>query len=585
MELASQSLDNDTRGWVMCVVSGIACIFGASIICVDFVVRLFPGKHNFRIQESNFFLASSLSLSFGVMMFSALYSMLPESKGYLEKDGWDDQPAGMLIMGCFTGGFFGIQAVSRLLHRLMPSHVVDCDHTHDDTPPPQDSHSCDRHRRQSRVSRARRRLSRPPSSSRHAANKMNTEHLVPQDDVDGTAVVAIESTPLLPTTTPAISSSSTTTTTTATTIETDIHGDRKPSHTQHPPAARAEMMQRSASSRAPSRPSRHRTRTSAEPSARRPSLFNVQRRLISFVKDTKCNCDEEGSCYGYTDPCGQECFKHLSTRSTSTSQRPSQSGSRQPVMIRTTTGPLYPRAESVFHGVANDDAPDGDQPVSPRYRTSSAASREPRFFSADEPSGTGESDTHSICNSNHNTDIESQQQQQQQQQHHHHVPANAFLSIGLQTSIAIALHKFPEGFITYATNHANPALGFNVFMALFVHNISEGFAMCLPLYMALGSRWRAIAWSAVLGGLSQPGGAGIAVVWFKLAQRSNISLNAVVYACLFAVTSGIMVSVGLQLFVEGLSLNHNRNLCIFFGFLGMAILGLSNALFAAHDSH
>jgi ZIP family zinc transporter len=43
-----------------------------------------------------------------------------------------------------------------------------------------------------------------------------------------------------------------------------------------------------------------------------------------------------------------------------------------------------------------------------------------------------------------------------------------------------------------------------------------------------------------------------------------------------------MVSVALQLFVESLSLNHNRNLCIFFGFLGMVLLGLSNALIGSH---
>lgn len=167
-------------------------------------------------------------------------------------------------------------------------------------------------------------------------------------------------------------------------------------------------------------------------------------------------------------------------------------------------------------------------------------------------------------------------------QHHHHVPTNAFLSIGLQTSIAIALHKFPEGFITYATNHANPALGFNVFMALFIHNITEGFAMALPLYMAIGSRWRAMAWSALLGGLSQPFGAAVAWLWFKLASRTHMTPNAVAYACLFALTSGIMVSVALQLFVEALSLNHNRNMCIFFGFMGMALLGLSNAVIAEH---
>jgi ZIP family zinc transporter len=163
-------------------------------------------------------------------------------------------------------------------------------------------------------------------------------------------------------------------------------------------------------------------------------------------------------------------------------------------------------------------------------------------------------------------------------QHHHHVPTNAFLSIGLQTVIAIALHKFPEGFITYATNHANPELGFNVFMALFVHNIAEGFALALPLYMAVGSRWKAMLWSSLLGGFSQPMGAGIAVAWFKIAKRSDIKIDDFAYGCLFAVTAGIMTSVALQLFVESLSLNHNRNLSIMFAFIGMILLGFSNAL-------
>ena len=63
-----------------------------------------------------------------------------------------------------------------------------------------------------------------------------------------------------------------------------------------------------------------------------------------------------------------------------------------------------------------------------------------------------------------------------------------------------------------------------------------------------------------------------------LNRRSYLSPNAVVYACLFAVTAGIMVSVALQLFVESLSLNHNRNLSILFAFLGMTVLGLSGVL-------
>ncbi|PHH86293.1 hypothetical protein CDD83_10464 [Cordyceps sp. RAO-2017] len=533
MELVATELDNDTRGWIMAIVSGIACVFGAAIICVDVVVRLLPGKRNFRIQESNLFLACSLSLSFGVMLFSSLYSMLPEAKEYLESHGWNNQTAGFVMMACFIAGFFGIQVVSRLLHQYMPSHVVDCDHTHAGDAPASPFHPP---RHQSRASRARRRPSHPRSSRPRSSAKDG-----PHPDAENGSAQPVESTPLL-----------------------------DPGRRHSPPAfskrhasARGDEMAERPDS--PFAASRARATTADGPSlGRRPSMYDVQKRVMSFVKDTKCNCDEEGRCYGYTDPCGQECFKHLSVRSAASS--------RHPTILCTTTGPLYPPPNPALHAAHHDhDAADGPEPVSPLFRTSRAASREPLDPACDGDDGD---DERSRVSADADADADAQ--------HHHHVPTNAFLSIGLQTSIAIALHKFPEGFITYATNHANPALGFNVFMALFVHNITEGFALALPLYMALGSRWRAMLWSFLLGGLSQPMGAAMAALWFRLARRTHLTPNAVAYGCLFAATSGIMVSVALQLFVESLSLNHNRNLCIFFGFLGMALLGLSNALFAAH---
>ena len=68
MTVETMELDNDTRGWIMCITSGTACFFGALIICVDVFVRMIPGQQNFRIEESNGFLACSLSVSFGVMV-------------------------------------------------------------------------------------------------------------------------------------------------------------------------------------------------------------------------------------------------------------------------------------------------------------------------------------------------------------------------------------------------------------------------------------------------------------------------------------------------------------------------------------
>lgn len=45
-----------------------ACVVGSSIICVDVIIRQFPGKRNFSIADSNTFLSASLSMSFGVMV-------------------------------------------------------------------------------------------------------------------------------------------------------------------------------------------------------------------------------------------------------------------------------------------------------------------------------------------------------------------------------------------------------------------------------------------------------------------------------------------------------------------------------------
>ncbi|KAM7202344.1 zinc-regulated transporter 3 [Naviculisporaceae sp. PSN 640] len=522
---------NDTQGWILCIVSGIACVFGANIICVDIPIRLLPGKRDFRIQESSTFLACSLSLSFGVMIFSALYSMLPSAKRYLIKDGWDERPAGFLMMGCFIGGFVGIQIVSRFLHQYMPSHVVDCDHSHGghtaDSSHAEHSHS--HHHSQRAVStRGRRSLRRVSSGEAE-------DHLPGMAEVNGGPQ---ESTPLL-----------------SGRVEHIAHAHTGLQYGDGP--APAEGAAKDFNGRAQSQ-------------TRRPSMLQVQQRVLSFMKDTKANCDDIGPCYGFTDPCGGGCLKHVSSR-------PMHSA-KQPTFIRSTTGSTLHNPITAIADVSEDDV-------------LSLGAHLSRVQSLDHGAGQLNYDDHghhhaplARSHSHHNLDGESGSIQEGEEedlegQHHHHVPTNAFLSIGLQTVIAIALHKFPEGFITYATNHANTSLGFSVFMALFVHNIAEGFSMALPLYLALGSRLKAILWSSLLGGLSQPMGAGVAVLWFKIAHRSHMDVDNTAYGALFAATAGIMTSVALQLFTESLSLgHHNGNLSTGFAFLGMILLGLSNSL-------
>ncbi|KAI4146948.1 MAG: hypothetical protein L6R39_003285 [Caloplaca ligustica] len=403
------------------------------------------------------------------------------------------------------------------MHHYIPSHVVDCDHSHDG--PPQDG----------------------PDKHHHGAHSHHNGHASTADgDID-------EHSPLL--------------------AENDHHSKSK--GLQRSMSATGEFARK------------HHQQDRIAPTNGRPSL---QTRVSKLVSGAKTDCNGDGRCYGYSDPCARECFKAIS-RNPMQVKVPSQPRvASHPGLLRTATAP-YARAVQIPLDGFDEEDHTTSAGSSPTITPGNAMSK-PTFRQQDhhhdfrretspqsrDLKSTGKRTSFSASSQHDDT--------QQQQQHHHHVPTNGFLSIGLQTSIAIALHKLPEGFITFATNHANPKLGFAVFMALFIHNITEGFAMALPLYLAINSRWKAMFWSSLLGGASQPFGAGVAALWFKVAGRSDKAPGETVYGCMFAITAGIMASVALQLFAESLALNHNRNICLTFAFIGMGILGVSFALTA-----
>ncbi len=313
---------------------------------------------------------------------------------------------------------------------------------------------------------------------------------------------------------------------------------------------------------------------------RRPSLHtSLSTKVSQLVTGQKKLCDENGQCFGYSEACGMECFKNVQQRpprlhSSKSSQHLNPSRPSAASRHQTTQGPHAHDRQLALEDV------DETTPLVPTR--SGPATLETSTSSAQPPTLLQKHSTTSLSTTTSTPSLQSHQSHTPQ--HHHHVPTNAFLAIGLQTSTAIALHKIPEGFITYATNHANPTLGLSIFLALFIHNITEGFAMALPLYLAINSRWRAMFWSALLGGVSQPLGAGVAALWFKVAGRGKGDgmgePGEKVYGCMFAVTAGIMAMVSLQLLGESLDLTHSRKLCFVSAFAGMGVLGLSSALTA-----
>jgi len=451
-------------------------------------------------------------------LFSSLYGMLPSAKNYLIEGGLSPRAAAYILIGCFLAGVIGIQIVSRFLHHYIPSHVVDCDHTHEE-------HEND------------------------GNEDRDNDHEQQNGSVD-------EDTPLL-------------------SREAGAKQDKRRQ-------SRSPTVETSLRPDAP---------FLTGPSSRRPSLqTRLTTRVSTLVTGGKASCDGGGPCYGYSDPCGQECFEALSRSPTKVRRLSLTNPTRQPTLLRSATAPFSRSMQVPLQGLNEESQRSFPSERTPRQSASptSDPQRGRSNHHDDYRSSALRPDDETL-----NEDLESGNRKRgissasgapppndPAQAHHHHVPTNAFLAIGLQTSIAIALHKLPEGFITFATNHANPKLGFAVFLALFIHNITEGFAMALPLYLALGSRWKAMFWSSLLGGISQPLGAGVAAIWFKVAGRSDMAPGERAYGGMFAVTAGIMTSVALQLFTEAMGLTHNRNICNAFAFLGMGILGLSFALTA-----
>lgn len=453
--------------------------------------------------------------------------MLPTSKKYLTKAGWSARTSAYVLIGLFLAGVIAIRVVSGLIHRHIPSHVVDCAHTHE--PDPEQGPEF-------------REPARHNGHHHHRHHHHENGHEHHSDD-------NTETTPLLK--------------------------RHEPRSFKSTPAVFQQGKPGGAAGAA-NDPQRK----------KEPLRFRLTRQLSMLVGGVKPLCDENGPCYGFSQTCGSECTKTIVVKPEDLNRPP----------LRQVQGVLY--QPETGDPVENEELGPSHQ-VSARWPGSNARTLSEGAQRVGYPD-TGSSQYQGACDqpftSSESTPPVNDQQGQpplppqgseEEELHHHHVPQNAFLSIGLQTSLAIALHKLPEGFITYATNHANPTLGMTVFLALFIHNISEGFAMALPLYLALHSRLKAMFWSSLLGGVSQPAGAGLAALWIWASQKATngqgpdtTGSSWGVYGGLFAATAGVMTCVALQLLSEGLALTHNRGMGLGFAIAGMGIMGLSFALTA-----
>ncbi len=113
------------------------------------------------------------------------------------------------------------------------------------------------------------------------------------------------------------------------------------------------------------------------------------------------------------------------------------------------------------------------------------------------------------------------------------------MRMGILSALAIAIHNFPEGIVTFITSINDASLGLAIAIAIAIHNIPEGIAVAVPIYFATGSRKKAFFYS-FLSGISEPVGALLAfAVLF-------IFFNKLLIGVFMGMVAGIMVFISLD---------------------------------------
>jgi len=144
--------------------------------------------------------------------------------------------------------------------------------------------------------------------------------------------------------------------------------------------------------------------------------------------------------------------------------------------------------------------------------------------------------------------------------------------MGLFTALAIAIHNFPEGLVTFVIALKDPKLSIAIAVAIAIHNIPEGIAVSIPVYYATGSRKKAFFYS-FLSGLAEPVGAliGYAIVFSFF--------NDVIFGILFASVAGVMVFISLDELLPTAREYGQHHLAAYGLVLGMVVMALSLLLF------
>ena len=142
------------------------------------------------------------------------------------------------------------------------------------------------------------------------------------------------------------------------------------------------------------------------------------------------------------------------------------------------------------------------------------------------------------------------------------------MKTSILTAVAITIHNFPEGLVTFVSGMSQPKLGIAIAIAVAIHNIPEGIAVAIPVYCATGSRKKAFFYS-LLSGAAEPLGAVFAFLF--LAPY----INDLMLGVIFAGIAGIMIYISFDELLPTARQYGEHHLTIYGLLSGMLVMGIS----------
>lgn len=144
----------------------------------------------------------------------------------------------------------------------------------------------------------------------------------------------------------------------------------------------------------------------------------------------------------------------------------------------------------------------------------------------------------------------------------------ALKKVGIKSAIAIGVHNFPEGMVTFMTTLLDPAVGVSIAIAIAMHNIPEGIGVAAPIYFATGGKKKAL-WLTFLSGVSEPLGAILAYLILRPF------LTTTLFGIVFAAISGIMVLISFDELLPASRAYGETHLSLVGVIFGMLVMGVS----------